>query len=164
MRRATRIAGWIAMTGMVAAPAALWAQAQRKTPYYASISASRARMRTGPGRNYPATWLYQRAGLPIKVVELYHGWRKVQDPDGATGWIQVNLLTDTRTAMVRGDLPAELRNQPSPTARVEWRAEPGVVGRISHCSAGWCWFDVKGQSGYVEIGRLWGVDPTETID
>lgn len=44
-----------------------WAQ-QRKPPYYASISAGKARMRTGPGRNYPSSWLYVRADLPIKVI------------------------------------------------------------------------------------------------
>ena len=70
------------------------AQDARKTPYFASISAGQALMRTGPGRNYPATWLYQRADLPVKVVETYPDWRKVQDPGGETGRMLQRLLSE----------------------------------------------------------------------
>jgi SH3-like domain-containing protein len=38
-----------------------------------------------------------------------------------------------------------------------------VVGRISQCANGWCRFDVKGQVGFVELGQLWGVSPTEVL-
>src|SRR5690348_4082292 len=49
---------------------------KRQPPYYASIVPGEALMRSGPGRNYPGTWLYKRPDLPIKVVELYEDWRK----------------------------------------------------------------------------------------
>ena len=138
------------------------ALAQKKPPYFASISAGRARMRVGPGREYPASWLYQRADLPVKVVELYKGWRKIEDPDGTQGWMQANLLSETRTAVIVGGI-VEMRAAPRFGERVQWRAEPGVVGRVSKCSRGWCWFDVRGRSGYVEASHLWGVGPGETL-
>jgi SH3-like domain-containing protein len=137
--------------------------AQRKTPYWGSISAGEARMRTGPGRNYPANWLYQRAGLPVKVIEVYPGWRKVRDPDGAEGWMIGNLVSDQRTAMVSGAAVVELRDAPNPGARVLWRAEPGVIGRVTRCGEGWCKIDVKGRGGFVETSHLWGVDAGETF-
>ena len=148
---------------VLVAPAAD-AQKERKTPYWASISAGEALMRTGPGRNYPATWLYRRADLPIKVVETYPSWRKVQDPEGATGWMLVNLLSDTRTAIVTGDAPRDMHEAPSSEARVVLRAEPGVVGRLSRCASGWCRLDVRGRAAYIRTDHLWGVDPDETID
>jgi len=138
------------------------AHAQRKPPYFASIAAGKARMRTGPGRQYPASWLYQREDLPIKVIDTYGEWRKVEDPDGTQGWMQVNLLSDARTAMVMGRI-AELRVSPRFNALVSWRAAPGVVGRISRCSQGWCWFDVRGRGGYVEQSHIWGADPNEVV-
>ncbi|MHA6722631.1 SH3 domain-containing protein [Sphingomonas sp. RS2018] len=134
----------------------------RKTPYYASISAGKARMRTGPGRNYPASWLYVRAGLPLKIVAIFKEWRKVEDPGGEQGWMQANLLTETRTAIVVDTIVA-LRDTPRPAGRVQYRAEPGVVGRLSQCDAGWCRLDVKGRSGFVEAIHLWGVDAGETL-
>ena len=155
------LAASVAVAGLALAAAA---EAQtRKPPYYASISAGKARMRTGPGRNYPASWLYVRAGLPIKVVDVYKEWRKIEDPDGAQGWMQANLLTEKRSAMVTGGVVA-LRDQPNAVARVAWRAAPGVVGRVSKCSRGWCWLDVYGRAGYVEQSRLWGVTPGEEVE
>jgi len=148
----------LALAPLVESPA----EAQRQPPYYASISASKARMRTGPGRKYPASWLYQREDLPIRVIARYRDWRKIEDPDGTQGWMQVGLLSDTRTAMVVGGI-VEMHSQPDFGSHVNYRAEPGVVGRISKCSRGWCWFDVRGRAGYVEQTKLWGVDPGELV-
>lgn len=135
---------------------------QQRVPYYASIQASKARMRTGPGREFPATWLYQRSGLPVRVIAVYKEWRKVEDPDGAAGWMQANLLSEARTGYVMGS-EAELLEAPRFGAKLLWRAAPGVVGRLSKCARGWCWLDVRGRGGFVEVNRLWGVDRDEVI-
>lgn len=156
--------GWVAVILLALGAASVTAQVNlRKTPYWASISAGEARMRTGPGRNYPASWLYERAGLPVKVVEVYPGWRKVRDPDGAEGWMIGNLISDQRMAMVNGSSVVVLRDAPNPGSKILWRAEPGVIGRVTHCGAGWCKIDVKGRGGFVETSHLWGVDASETF-
>ena len=123
-----------ALSALIAAalvpdPATAADATKKRVPYYASISASRARMRTGPARTYPASWLYQRQDLPIKVVAIFKEWRKVADPDGTEGWMQANLLSGTRTAIVHGAGPVEMREKPVSSAKLLWRAAPGVVGR-----------------------------------
>ncbi|WP_293882271.1 SH3 domain-containing protein [Sphingomonas sp.] len=138
------------------------ALAERKLPYWASISAGKARMRSGPGRQFPATWMYQRVGLPVKVLEIYPNWRKIEDPDGTTGWVQGNLLSDNRTAIVMGGIH-EMRGAADASAPVVWRAEPGVVGALTQCDRGWCLFDVKGRTGYIEIAHIWGAKPDERL-
>ena len=159
MRRLMALA--LMAVGMAVIPAA---QAQeKKTPYWASISAGEAMMRTGPGRNYPATWLYKRADLPVKVVEVYPQWRKVQDPGGTTGWMLVNLLSDTRTAIVQGTEPAPLHEAPRAESKIRYRAEPGVVGRLSECTVDWCRFDVGKRGGFIRTGNIWGTDPGESF-
>lgn len=145
---------------LLAAPQAS-AQKERRTPYWASISAGEAMMRTGPGRNYPATWLYRRADLPIKVIEVYPNWRKVQDPGGTTGWMLVHLLSDRRTAFVTGNEPRPMHARPDAASPIAWRAEPGVVGRISNCDGDWCQLDVGGRKGYIRKAHFWGADPDE---
>ncbi|WNO52936.1 SH3 domain-containing protein [Stakelama saccharophila] len=145
----------------LAAFAAADAPAQKRaTPYYASIAAGKAHLRTGPGRNYPINWLYRRADLPIKVIDIYGDWRKIEDPDGTQGWMHVGLLASRRTAIITDGIAA-LRDAADAAAPINWRAEPGVVGRLSDCEGGWCYFDVKGRGGYVEQTHLWGVDPGE---
>ena len=140
------------------------AQRERTPPYWVSITAGDAMMRTGPGQNYPAVWRYVRRGLPMRVVETYPNWRKLQDPDGATGWMLVRLLSDSRTAMVTGAEPRPLHAEADEGAPVRYRAEPGVVGRIDHCADGWCELDIDGRRGFVRSVFLWGVDPVESVD
>jgi SH3-like domain-containing protein len=144
--------------------AAAGAQTERKAPYWASIAAGKALMRTGPGRNYPGTWLYVRADLPIRVIETYPNWRKVQDPDGEKGWMLQRLLSDTRTGLV---LPGEARplyDKADEHSPLRFRVEAGVVGRISRCDGSWCLFDVQGRRGYIREDEIWGVDQGERID
>jgi SH3-like domain-containing protein len=136
---------------------------QRATPYWASIASGRAMMRTGPGQNYPGTWEYRRADLPIRVIEVYRDWRKIRDPGGTTGWMLVRLLSDQRTGIVLPGEPRPLREAPDEASPVRFRAEAGVVGRVSRCAGGWCQFDVRGRGGYIRVGEIWGVDPGETI-
>jgi SH3-like domain-containing protein len=140
------------------------AQRERAPPYWASIAASKAMMRTGPGRNYPATWLYLRADLPVKVVETYPNWRKVKDPAGETGWMLQRLLSDTRTALVTGSEPRPMHEVADPGSKIRYRAEPGVTGRLSRCGGGWCRLDVGGRQGYIRTEHIWGLDPGERID
>jgi len=157
-----RLRGWM-LLGIVALGLAAPALAQRKPPYWVSIDVDKARMRTGPGRNYPANWLYQRRDLPLKVLDVYGEWRKVEDPGGTQGWMLRTFLDERRTAIVIGGI-AELRASPEPSAHINWRVEPGVVGRLSKCANNWCRFDVDGRSGYIEQSDIWGVEPGESFD
>lgn len=140
------------------------AQDDRATPYWASISAGKAMMRTGPGLNYPATWLYVRADLPIRVVETYPNWRKVSDPDGTTGWMLQRLLSDRRTALVTGGSARPLHQDPAEGSKIRFLAQPGVVGRLSKCADGWCLLEVGGRKGYIRAGHFWGLDPGGTLE
>ena len=91
------IAGVCAMTSLPA-------HAQdREVPYWASIRAEVLNMRVGPSQDYRIEWVYKRKGLPMKVVRVMEGWRLVQDPDGAQGWVVARLLNPQRSAIVVGE-------------------------------------------------------------
>lgn len=131
------------------------AQTAKKTPYWAALAKSEALMRVGPSQDYPARWLYQRRDLPVKVVEVYKEWRKVEDPGGTQGWMHVRLLKDDTTAIVKGGV-AEMHDGPSAESRLLYKLSANVVGHISGCASGWCAFEVDGHSGYVLERSLWG--------
>jgi SH3-like domain-containing protein len=137
----TRRLAAAAALALLATAGAHAADSEKKPPYWGSIAAGKALMRTGPGRNYPGTWLYVRPDLPVRVLETYPNWRKIRDADGATGWMLQRLLSDTRTALVTGAEPRPLHEGPDDHTPVVYRAEPGVVGRLSRCGGGWCMFD-----------------------
>ena len=149
---------------LIAAVAAPAAAQEKQPPYWASIASGQAMTHTGPGRNYPNVWLYQRRDLPVRVVKKYENWRLIQDPDGAQGWMLVTLLSDRRTAIVKPGQPRAIRVGPYDSAKAQFMAEQGVVGRISKCNDGWCRIEIGRHDGYIHISDLWGVSEGEVVD
>lgn len=150
----------LALTGWAAA-----AFAQDKTPpYWASIASGQAMTRTGPGKNYPGVWLYQRRDLPVRVLKRYEHWRMIEDVDGAKGWMLVTLLSDRRTALVKAGAPRAVRTAPSVSAKPRYLAATGTVGRVDHCQAGWCHVAFAKREGYIRAGDVWGVAPDEVVE
>ncbi|MBA3667334.1 MAG: hypothetical protein H0W65_06395 [Sphingomonas sp.] len=136
----------------------------KKPPYWASIASGEAMMRSGPGRNYPGTWLYKRRDLPIRVVQTYPNWRKIEDPDGQKGWMLVTLLSDRRTAIIRPGGTRDVHIKPDTRSPVRYRAEAGVVGRIEQCDAAWCHIQVGNRNGFIARADIWGLDPGERVE
>ncbi len=112
-------------------------------------------MRKGPSMDVPVMWEYRRRDLPVKVIERFDNWRKIEDPDGTQGWMAARLLSRTRTAIITGEV-RPLHEAPSLSSAILYRAEPGVVGRITECANGWCRFDVRGRRGWVQVVYIWG--------
>ncbi len=152
------------IAALVVALAVPAAAQDKKPPYWASIASGEAMMRTGPGRNYPGTWLYKRRDLPVRVVKTYPNWRMIQDPDGTRGWMLVTLLSDTRTAIVKPGEPRPIHAEANAQSPVRYRAEPGVVGRISSCSGAWCRIKIGKREGHIRTADIWGVSDGETLD
>lgn len=131
------------------------AQAEVKTPYWASIQRDKAYARAGPMASYHIEWVFRRRNLPVRVIKRYNVWRQIQDPDGWTGWMHSNMLSRKRTAIVTGPVTA-IRAAPQDNAKLLWRAEQGVVGTLGDCTSGWCEFSVQQRAGWVRQDQLWG--------
>jgi len=160
-RRKLWAPAFAAMTMLLAAPAS--AQ-DKRPPYWASIASGEAMTRTGPGKNYPGIWLYQRRDLPVRVLKRHESWRMIEDPDGTRGWMLVSLLSDRRTAIVRPGEPRPIHARPDGASAVRYRAEQGVVGRIEQCRGGWCRIAVGRREGFIRTSDIWGVAPNEIVD
>ena len=155
-----RRAPWLLLGMALAAPVA--AQ-ERAVPYWASISAGEATMRTGPDRGYPAMWLYHRRDLPVRVLRVVGAWRQVQEQDGSTGWMLAALLSAQRTATVTGAVRS-IRDAPSESARIVYHSEGGVDGRISRCDGRWCRIAIGDKAGFIAQTDIWGTSPGEKLD
>ncbi|NVJ98736.1 MAG: hypothetical protein HWE25_11320 [Alphaproteobacteria bacterium] len=144
-----------------AQPARVGASGQ-PIPRLISLAASKAYMRTGPGRQYPIEWVYRRSHLPLEVVDEHGAWRQVRDHEGITGWMHVSLLSPRRTAIIIGET-RKLYAEPDPSSRLRITAEPSVVGEISRCEGIWCKLEIDDTEGWIERRYIWGVYPNETI-
>ncbi len=133
-------------------------------PRFVSLRTDPINMRTGPGVRYPVDWVYLRRGLPVEVVAEFDTWRRINDPDGADGWIHTSMLSARRTAVVSGGL-RPLRRTSEDEGDLLARLEPGVIVSIQRCPAGsYCRVDVSGVQGWIRRDHLWGVYPDEVIE
>ena len=135
-------------------------------PRFASLSAGKVYVRTGPGKNYPVRWEYSKRGLPVEIILEFDHWRKIKDSQGEGGWVHRALLSGKRNALILkgGDnniIPL-YRTADADSAMVA-RAQSGAIVGISTCEIAWCEVSGAGYSGYLEKKFLWGVYPNEEI-
>ena len=133
-------------------------------PRFVSLGTDKANVRNGPGKRYPIGWVFVRRGVPLEVIAEYEVWRKIRDVDGAVGWIHRNLLSNRRSASVKGKKLQPLHRQPDKESDLIARLEPGVIGQVLNCEGNWCQLEVSSRRGWVLRKRLWGVLPAERIN
>jgi SH3-like domain-containing protein len=130
-------------------------------PRFASLASDDVNVRTGPSTDHPIRWAYSRTGLPMRIVEESELWRRIEDPDGETGWAHSTLLSIRRTVIVIGPGIQDLRRSAAPDGRVVARLEPGVIGEFDHCEGDWCRIEVADELGWLPRSAIWGVASNE---
>ncbi|TCM85774.1 SH3 domain-containing protein [Rhodovulum steppense] len=132
-------------------------------PRYVSLKAGESNVRRGPSLSHRVDWVYKRRGMPLQITAEYGHWRRVQDRDGAGGWMHYSLLSGVRTVLVDEDM-VPMRRTPQTDAPVLAQAERGVIARLGACRPDWCRISAEGRSGWVPKGTLWGVETDEIRD
>jgi SH3-like domain-containing protein len=140
-------------------------------PRYVSLKSDRVNLRSGPGTEYPTSWVYRRAGLPLEILKEYEGWRQVRDADGASGWVVQSFLSGRRTALIEpwevkaGVAPPQIAvfADESEKSTLVANVEAGVIANVLSCNGKWCRITVDPFKGYVPQKRLWGVYASEVI-
>lgn len=155
-RLVTILIGGIALCVMAAGTNAPLSAQSEKAPLWKALRYNKTNMRVGPSREYPIDWEYRRKGLPVKVLRSRDEWDLVVDPDGTKGWISESQLTLSRSAIVTGQAPVDMRDEPQTDGKMLWQAAPGVVAKLLRCRDGWCEIENEGRAGWVEAERLWG--------
>lgn len=132
-------------------------------PRYVSLKGSEGNARRGPGLTHRIDWVFTRAGMPLKITAEFENWRRVEDFEGAGGWVHYSLLSGVRTALVTLDM-AELRDAPEDGSTVVAQAELGVIGRILECNPAWCRVSLDGTRGWIRKSSIWGVKDDEVVE
>ena len=130
-------------------------------PRFVSLKGSEGNARRGPGLTHRIDWVFTRAGMPLKITAEYENWRRVEDADGAGGWVHYSLLSGVRAVLVAQDM-AEAFSQPDGQSDVVYQSELGVIGKLLQCLPDWCRVAVEGEKGWIRKTALWGVAPAET--
>lgn len=132
-------------------------------PRYVSLKTGEGNARRGPGLTHRIDWVFTVEGMPLRVTAEYEHWRRVEDVDGAGGWIHYSLLSSARSVLVTQDM-AEFLVEPEVGAKVSYQAEYGVIGWVQECLPDWCRIAIEGRKGWAPKTALWGVDPGEIVE
>jgi SH3-like domain-containing protein len=132
-------------------------------PRYVSMKAAEGNVRRGPSLSHRIDWVFKRRDMPLVITDEFGHWRRVEDRDGAGGWMHYSLLSGVRTVIVEEDMAA-LRMKPEEGAPVNARVEAGVVAELGDCLADWCRIAAGGHRGWVRKTALWGVAADEVRD
>lgn len=132
-------------------------------PRYVSLRSDRINVRRGPGLDYRKDWVFQREGLPVRVIDEYGDWRRIVDHDDASGWIYHAMITGRRTVLITEDRTV-FRREPTDTAPATAEAEQGVIASLRRCGPDWCEVEKDGHVGWVRKKAVWGVDDDEVTE
>lgn len=132
-------------------------------PRYVSLKGEEGNVRRGPSLSHRIDWVFHHSGMPLRVVGEFGHWRRVEDRDGAGGWVHYQLLSGVRTAIIEPET-VELRSRPDLNAGVIAMAEGGAIVKLGECDHDWCRVSGAGAKGWLPKAAIWGVDPEETRD
>jgi SH3-like domain-containing protein len=125
-----------------------------------TLKGNEGNARRGPGLTHRIDWVFTREGMPLKITAEYEHWRRVEDADGAGGWVHYSLLSGVRSVLIEEDM-AQAYRQPDDKSDVMYQSELGVIGKLLQCVPDWCRVAVGGEKGWLHRSVLWGVGADE---
>jgi SH3-like domain-containing protein len=69
-------------------------------PFFVSTKTALTNVRTGAGVDYPILISYKAYSVPLKVLEKYNEWYKVQNFNGSIGWVAISLVVKKSSAII----------------------------------------------------------------
>lgn len=129
-------------------------------PRFVSLKGSEGNARRGPSLSHRIDWVFTHAGMPLKITAEFGHWRRIEDRDGAGGWVHYSLLSGVRTVIVEDDM-TELHARADAKSAVVALAEAGAIAKLGDCSIDWCEISAEDADGWVPKTAIWGVDATE---
>lgn len=132
-------------------------------PRFVTLKTREGNARRGPGLTHRIDWVFTRDGMPLKITAEYGHWRRVEDAEGAGGWVHYALLSGTRSALVTATL-AELHSDPSAESAVVLKAHKDVIGNLQECVPDFCLMRIDGNEGWIAKTDIWGVAPDEILN
>ncbi|HXU98919.1 MAG TPA: SH3 domain-containing protein [Caulobacteraceae bacterium] len=126
-------------------------------PRWVSLKHGEVMARKGPGKDYPAQWIYKVKGLPVQVVAETEEWRRVCDPGGGAAWVNRAEIDGRRTIMSLAASPAPMRRAPAEGGAVVGLLNPRALAALGRCQGGWCKVKAGGVSGWLAADQVWGL-------
>tara|TARA_B100001121_G_C18475461_1_gene519952 strand:- start:166 stop:753 length:588 start_codon:yes stop_codon:yes gene_type:complete len=132
-------------------------------PRYVSLKSNDANIRVGPSMNYPIEIKYITKNYPLKIIEEYEEWRKVEDFKQNSGWIHKSLITGTRTGIILSSDNKTIKLLNTLDGNVIGEIGKGNIVFLEKCKIDWCLVSSGNYKGWIDKKNIWGVKEKEII-
>ena len=130
-------------------------------PRYVSLKSNDANIRVGPSKNYPIEIKFIKKNYPLKVLEEYEDWRKVEDFQKNFGWIHKSLISGSRTGIVVSNDNKTIKLLNTLNGNVIGEIGKGNIVFLEKCKIDWCLVSFGNYRGWVDKKNIWGVKEKE---
>ena len=135
-----------------------------KIPRYVSLKSNDANIRVGPSTNYPIVIKYIQQSYPLKILEEYDDWRKIEDFTKNNGWIHKSLISGNRTGIIISNNNDKIKIFNTVKGKIIGNIGTGNIVIINKCKIDWCSISLNKYEGWIYKKNLWGVEDMEIIN
>ncbi len=132
-------------------------------PRYVSLKSNDANIRVGPSKNYPIEIKYIKKNYPLKILEEYEEWRKVEDFKKNIGWIHKSLISGNRTGIILSKDNKNINLVNTLGGNVIGEIGKGNIVNVEKCKTNWCLVSKENFRGWIHKKYIWGVKEKEII-
>ena len=133
-------------------------------PRYVSLKSDDANIRVGPSKNYPIEIKYIKKNYPLKVLEEYEEWRKVEDFKKNIGWIHKSLISGTRTGILLSNDNKTIKLLNTLDGNLIGEIGKGNIVFLEKCKIDWCLVSFGDYRGWIDKKNIWGIREKEIIN
>ena len=99
---------------------------------------------------------YIKKNYPLKVLEEYEEWRKVEDFKNNIGWIHKSLISGTRTGIILSSDNKAIRLLNTLNGNVIGEIGEGNIVYLEKCKIDLCLVVAENFKGWIDNKNLWG--------
>ena len=132
-------------------------------PRYVSLKSDDTNIRVGPSKNYPIEIKYIKKNYPLKVLDEYEEWRKVEDFNRNIGWIHKSLISGIRTGIVLSNDNKNIKLLNTLDGDVIGEIGNGNIVFLEKCKIDWCLVSLGDFEGWMDKNYICGVKEKEII-
>ena len=100
---------------------------------------------------------------PLKVLEEYEEWRKVEDFNKNIGWIHKSLISGIRTGIVLSNDSKNIKLLNSIDGNIIGEIGDGNIIFLEKCKTDWCFISSGNYKGWIDKKYIWGIKEKEII-
>ena len=111
-------------------------------------------IRKGPGKNHYVIGIFQKKGIPLKIIDSFDTWLKIKDYEGEIGWVSMSQLSEKKFGIILKEV--KLQQFPKKNSKELALIKKNMLVKVKKCKNNWCQVNVKDFNGWIEVDKFWG--------